>query len=114
MARNKWALQIGAVMADLECINDDSAAMYSLIGKIDDMMLEALSPKEREVFEWTWDLDSFYSPITSEKLANHFHIKQNHASMILSDLCQYGLLDRREEINSSGRQFIYNLHHRSL
>lgn len=103
--RNKWAKRIGEVIANLECVMNDSDQLVAAFGQLDDMMLDALEPMEREVFEWIWGRDSYYAAITSDIAAKAFSIKQNHASMILSNLCAYGLLNRTK---GQANSYVYN------
>ncbi len=107
MARNKKALRIGARLAQWEC---DPRSVDSLIRALESLRLEALEPAERKVYAWIVDCNR---AVLSQDVAAMFGIKLNHAGGILKALTSYGLLDRREEINDRGRQFIYTLH-RSL
>lgn len=104
MARNKWAQRISDLVINLEC----SPKMISTVfWDLVELRLEALEPIEAKVYEWAGELAA---PFVSEQVAIAFEIKQNHASGILKSLTDYGLLDRRVEINENGRMFIYSIH----
>lgn len=102
--RNKWATRISKIVHNLECNqNTLDAVFWELV----ELRLEALEPLEGKVYQWAGELAA---PFVSEQVANAFKIKQNHAGVILKSLTDYGLLDRRVEINENGRTFIYNVH----
>lgn len=104
MARNKKALRIGSILAQWEC---DPRSVDSLIRELENLRLEALEPAERKAYNWIVECNR---AIISQDITAMFGVKPNHASGILKALTNYGLLDRREEINDNGRQFIYTLH----
>lgn len=47
--------------------------------------------------------------LTSAWVADHYHIKQNHASMLLNELWKFGLLIREEYTDERGKYFKYQI-----
>lgn len=107
MLRNKWALRIVKAISELECIDDDGYGLRTALEYLDAMLLEALEPSERKIYNYIANLDL---AVVSEEIATEFNIKQNHASGLLKALTTYGLLDREVELDDNGRRFVYTVH----
>jgi predicted transcriptional regulator len=56
---------------------------------------------------YEWIRQGVFHPVTSAAVAKAWDIKQNHASSMLNELWQFGLLERTERIDESGKRFVY-------
>lgn len=105
MARSKFAQQIADLVARGECSNGTFEDLQVILGGLDSILEDMLEPMERKVFQWIVENEQ---PTTSNMVSKEFGIQQNHASMILSGLCDLYLLDRHQA--RDGKYFVYNLH----
>lgn len=73
---------------------------------IQNTIVESLPPGYRKIYDW---IVSCEQPVTSPMVMQAFEIKHNHASSVLNELWQFGLLERVEQVDSHGRVFVYKL-----
>jgi hypothetical protein len=67
-------------------------------------IVRALPKQYHQVYDW---IGACYQPVTSGAVAKAWDLKQNHASTLLKELHDFGLLKRTERIDEGGRTFLY-------
>lgn len=107
MARNKFIKRVAGLIVRGDCGNGTREDLQVILGGLDAILLDMLEPMERRAFDWIVERKL---SVTSGDLSQELGIQQNHASMILSELCELWLLDRRKEHHKNGNFYIYTLH----
>lgn len=67
-------------------------------------IVTALPDQYRKVYDW---IGTCYQPVTSPMVMKAWDLNANHASTILNELWQFGLLERTQTIDGNGRTFVY-------
>ncbi len=67
-------------------------------------IVRALPQGYHQVYDW---IGACYQPVTSGMVAKAWNLKQNHASSLLKELHDFGLLKRTERVDDNGRVFLY-------
>lgn len=70
---------------------------------VKESIILSLPRQYRQVYDWI----AARQPITSAMVAEAFGINQNHASTLLKELHEFGLLKREQKIDGNGRTFWY-------
>lgn len=65
-----------------------------------------LPPQHKGVYEYAAE---YPGELTSAFVALRWNIRQNHASMILQELWQFGILERTEYTNEHGKGYRYKI-----
>jgi hypothetical protein len=67
-------------------------------------IIQALPPGYHKVYDW---IGTCYAPVNTAMVMKAWDLKPNHASTILKELWEFGLLKRTETVDRSGRVFMY-------
>lgn len=85
--------------------DDRDEAVRQAIGKVyEDLLVESLSPQQREVYEYISFIGEWFAPA---EIAMEFETSATQASNVLKRLHDYGLLERREHRDQTGLCFYY-------
>lgn len=69
-------------------------------------IVDSLPAGYHKVYDW---IGSLYAPVTSAMVMRAWELKPNHASMILNELWQFGLLTRTEYTDEHGKGYKYEI-----
>ncbi len=67
-------------------------------------IVTALPDQYRKVYDW---IGTCYSPVTSAMVMRVWDLNHNHASTLLKELWDFGLLERTQRLDENGRTFVY-------
>jgi hypothetical protein len=67
-------------------------------------IVRALPAQYHKIYDW---VGACYHPVTSSVVAREWGLQQNHASTLLNELWQFGLLKRTEYTDERGAGFKY-------
>lgn len=69
-------------------------------------IVRALPAGYHKVYDW---IGSLYAPVTTSAVCRAWELKPNHASTILNELWQFGLLKRTEYTDEHGKGYKYQI-----
>lgn len=69
-------------------------------------IVRALPTQCHQVYDW---VGSCYAPVNSNMVMKAWNLQQNHASTILNELWQFGLLTRTEYTDEYGKGYKYTV-----
>lgn len=69
-------------------------------------IVRALPKQYHQVYDW---IGACYSPVNSNMVMKAWDLRQNHASTILNELWQFGLLSREEYTDEHGKGYKYKV-----
>ena len=69
-------------------------------------IIRALPKQYHQVYDW---VVSCYAPVNSSMVVKAWNLQQNHASTILNELWQFGLLTRTEYTDEHGKGYKYTV-----
>lgn len=69
-------------------------------------IVASLPSQYRKIYDW---IGTCYHPVTSGAVMRAWELKPNHASTILNELWQFGLLTRAEYTDAHGKGFRYEI-----
>lgn len=69
-------------------------------------IVDSLPDGYRKVYDW---IGSCYYPVTSRSIARSWELGLTHASSILNELWQFGLLKRTEYTDEDGKGYKYQV-----
>lgn len=82
----------------------DNTAYFVLL----DLMRESLAPMERRIYDYViFSTEGGDQTVTARDVADHFSIEVNHASTVLKQLADWGLLSREAVTTESGKEYRY-------
>ena len=69
-------------------------------------IIRALPKQYHQVYDW---VGSCYAPVNSAMVMKAWDLQQNHASTLLNELWQFGLLKRTEYVDTNGKGYKYTV-----
>lgn len=69
-------------------------------------IVRALPPGYYKIYDW---IGSCYAPVTTSMVCRAWALKPNHASTMLNELWQFGLLTREAYTDEHGKGFKYEI-----